>query len=230
MKQTILTSLILLMLILNACSSTSSDTQVASAPPNPDLPITPQLVIGTMKLEGTEQEVTSEQAAGLLPLWQVYSEMSVSDTTAQEELDALVEQIQGTMTTEQMKAITNMQLTPENIFTLMQEQGIDMGGGRGLSSEQIATAQASRGSGGGFTPPDGDVFVPSDGGGGGFAPPDGSGGFPGGAGQGTGGQSLSSEQIATAQAGRASGTGGPNRIPTGLIDLLIKYLEERASS
>ena len=212
MKKIILTTLMLLGLSLTACSPTSGGA-------NPDLPITTQLVVGTMKLDGTEQEVTSEQAAELLPLWQVYSELSVSDTVAQEELDALVEQIQDALTTEQMKTITDMQLTRQDTFALMQKEGINPGGGPGLSAEQIATAQAGRGSGSGFTPPDG----------GGFAPPDGAGGFPGGTGQGSGGQSLSPEQIATAQGGRASGVGDPNRIPTALIDLLIKYLEDRAS-
>jgi hypothetical protein len=228
MKKIILTSFMLLVLCLTACSPASSDTQVASDAANPELPITTQLVVGTMKLDGTEHEVTSEQAAVLLPLWQVYSELSVSDTAAQEEIDALVEQIQGTLTTEQMKAITDMQLTRQDTFALMQEKGINPGGGQGFSAEQIATAQAGRASGGGFTPPDGGGFAPPDGGG--FAPPDGAGGFPGGTGQGSGGESLSPEQIATAQAGRASGAGGPNRIPTALIDLLIKYLEDRAFS
>jgi hypothetical protein len=230
MKQIIRTTLMLLVLSLTACGPTSSEPQVASGAANPDLPITTQLVIGTMRLDGTEQEVTSDQAAELLPLWQVYSELSVSDTAAQKELDALVEQIQDALTTEQMNAITDMQLTRQDTFALMQEKGLNPGGGQGLSVEQIATAQAGRASGGGFTPPDGGGFAPPDGGGGGgFAPPDGAGGFPGGTGQGPGDQSLSPDQIATAQAGRASGAGGPDRIPTALIDLLIKYLGDRAS-
>lgn len=227
MKKLLITTLIFVMLTITACGTASGETGVDSdttgGPATGELPATTKLIIGMFKLEDTAQAVTAEQASELLPLWQVYSELSTSDTASQAEVDALFEQIEGTMTSEQMQAIESMQLTQEDTFAVMQEQGIAMGGGQDLSAEQIATAQAARNSGGGgFTPPDGGLPP------GGIPGGGGEGGFPGG---GQGGQSLNPDQIATAQAARGTGgSGGFNRVPPPLLNALIQFLEEKAGS
>lgn len=214
MKKLTLILITLLALTLSACGGASDSTGAATTsqtdPSAQTLSGASLLIIGTFKLEGTGQAVTSEQASELLPLWQVYQSLSTSDTAASEEVDALVEQIQTTMTSEQMQAIEEMQLTQEDVFALMQEQGIEMGAGPG--AERMATAQAG---GGGFTPPDG--------------------GFPGGGGPGQGpgdggGQGLTPDQIATAQASRGAGGVNPNRVPTALIEALIEFLQEKAGA
>ena len=216
-----ITILMVLMLTLTACGTASSGTQqAASGQPDRSLPIQEQILIGTFKLEGTSQAVTAQQAAQLIPLWQVYKDLSSSDTAAQEEIDGLVQQIQDTMTPEQMQAITDMNITRQDLFTVMQDQGITQGRGQANGNGQ----NGQNGNGGGF------VFGPPDGG-----PPGGFGGgepgrFPGG-GNGPGGQSFTPEQIATAQAARGQGDGfGSNRIPSGLIDALVQYLQGKADS
>ena len=201
--------LTLLALTLTACGASAS-TEAATAPqtggPNQTMSGLTLIIIGTLKLDGTEQAVTPEQAAELLPLWQVYKDLSSSDTAAQVEVDALAEQIEDTMTDEQMQAINAMGLTPQDMMTVMQELGLDMGRGQ-------------RPSGSGDTTQDG---------GGGFMPPDmGGGGAPG------GGQGLSQSQIATAQAARGAGggpVGDPNRVPSTLIDAIIEYLQTVAGT
>lgn len=135
-----------------------------------------RLIAGTFKLEDTDYAVTSEQAAELLPLWQVYSELSASDTAAQAEVDALFAQIQDTMIPEQRQAIQTMQLTQEDVFAVMQERGIEMGPGEG------------------------------------------------------GGQGLTPDQIATAQASRGAGSANPNRVPPAWIEALIEFLQEKAGA
>ncbi|PJH74752.1 MAG: hypothetical protein CO064_10305, partial [Anaerolineae bacterium CG_4_9_14_0_8_um_filter_58_9] len=60
----------------------------------------------------------------LLPLWQEYNELTRSDTAAQAEIDAVVAQIQETMTPQQVQAITDMKLTQQDEFSLMQELGL----------------------------------------------------------------------------------------------------------
>ena len=233
-KKIIIPFIILIALNLAACGSNAANdpslAMTTGETAGGTLPPLVQITIGVFKLENTAQAVTAEQAAELLPLWQVYQSMSTSDNAAQEELEALVEQLQDSMTSEQMNAISDMKLTQEDLFAVMQEQGLAPGGGQGLSAEQIATAQAGGGSGGGFTPPDGGGFGSP--GGGGFAPPDGAGGFPGGTGQGTGGQNLNPEQIATARAERSAGAGGGmfNRVPPMLVEAVIKLLETKAGS
>ncbi len=220
MKKLLLAISILLMLTLTACGASSTATPVpvtASDPAAGTLPATSQLVIGTLKLDGTANAVTAAQAAELLPLWQVYQSLSASDTAAPAEVDALLQQIQSTMTADQTKAIIDMQLTQQDVFTFMQEQGLSLGGGQSNSgTSQNGTSQSGgQQNGGGFAPPDGGM----------------PGGMPGGGpGQGTGGQSLSPDQIATAQAARAQSGGNLNRIPTPLVEALIQYLKEKAGS
>ncbi len=219
MKKITSSVLIIFMLTLTACGAASNGTQqAASGQAEGSLPIQEQVLIGTFKLEGTPQAVTSEQAAQLIPLWQVYKGLSTSDTAAQEEIDGLIQQIQDTMTPEQMQAIKDMNITRQDLFTVMQDQGITQGRGQGNGNSPSDQNE----NGGGF------VFSPPDGG-----PP---GGFAGGEpgrfqGGGQGGGSFTPEQIATAQAAREQGGGfGFNRIPSGLIDALVQILQKKADS
>ena len=219
MKKITLTIFIFLILTLSACGGTSNDINPASGPQGDfsagELPATTQLIIGTLKLEDTNQPVSAEQAAELLPLWQTMQVLSESDTAAQQETEALITQIQETMTPEQMQVITDMNLTQQDMMTLMQEQGLAAGPAGGQNNN----AQGGNPNGGGGFGPGGDEFPggPPQGGGPGGGP----GGFAGGQ-----GQNLSAEQIATAQAARQAG--GGNMIPSPLISALIEYLQEKA--
>lgn len=109
-----------------------------------------QLVLGTIQLEGTENAVTPGQAAALLPLWQALR----GGVTVQAEMTAVLKQIEGTMTSEQLGAIVAMQLTQEDLRAWMEEQGVGPGGGfpgadggQEVSPELRATRQAEFGSG-----------------------------------------------------------------------------------
>jgi len=128
MKKTIFFTLILT-LLLTACGgntepTTGTDNGTQSDPNSQDLPLATKLAVGTLKLEGTELAVAPDQAANLLPLWQVFNNLSSSDTAAPEEITAITAQIQETMTPEQMQAIEGMGLTNQDIFASMQELGI----------------------------------------------------------------------------------------------------------
>lgn len=219
MKKLTIATLTILILILTACGSASSSTpQIGPGSQAQTLPAATQLIVGIFKLDGTAQAVTAEQAKALLPLWQVYQDLLTSDTAAQEEIDALVEQVQETMTTEQMQAITDMNLTQQDVISVMQDQGMGISQRSNMGNGDGATTTG----GGGFAPPDGGF--PS---GGGFTPPDG--GFQGRPGD--GGQNLTPEQIATVQAARQQGSGGGGAfIPSALLDALIKLLQEKADS
>jgi hypothetical protein len=175
-----------------------------------ELPQSSALAIGTLKLEGTDQAVAPDQAADLLPLWQVLNSLTTSDTAAQGEIDAVIGQIQDTMTAEQLAAIETMELTGEDLFATMQELGLTTG--PQVNAE--GTPQAGSGFGNGQGPGGG---LP-----GGGAP----GGGPGG---GFGGGEVSPEQMATAQARRAE-NGGPgfgNRMMTPLVEAVIELLEAK---
>jgi hypothetical protein len=150
----------------------------------------------------------------------VLNSLSSSDTAAPEELTAITEQIQETMTAEQLQAIEEMAITSEDMFATMQELGL-------VNAPQVnasGTPQPGSGFGGGQGQGPGGGFVP------GGAPP--GGGPPdGGPGGGGGGQGLTQEQIATAQARRAEGGGGfGNRMLTPLVEAVIELLESKAGS
>ena len=104
-----------------------------------------QLMLGTIHLEETGNAVTPEQAQALLPLWQALQ----GGVTAQQEVAAVLKQIEGTMTSEQLEAIAAMQLTQEDLRTWMQDQGVVLRGspGEGVSSDARATRQAQFGEG-----------------------------------------------------------------------------------
>ena len=129
-------------------------------------------------------------------------------------IDGLVAQIQETMTAQQMQAITAMNLTRQDMFSILQTQG----GGTG-NNPQFGNTQNGNSSGNRNRNFGGGGFVPGAGG-----PPADGGGF--GGGQGFGGQNRSASQIATAQAARQTRAG--NRIPAPLINAVIELLKKKS--
>ncbi len=106
------------------------------------LPASNQLALGTLQLEETENAVTPEQAKALLPLWQAIQGGALQSNT---EVNAVIKQIEGKMTAEQLAAIAAIQLTAEDMSAWAQEQGLNMD----FSPEALATRQAERGGEGG---------------------------------------------------------------------------------
>jgi hypothetical protein len=121
---------LILSLLLAACGgaanqagSTTETTTSSSAQGSSSLSKVNKLLVGTLKLEDTDQAVTIDEASQLLPLWQAYRSLSSSQTAAEEEVDALLNQIQSTMTTDQVNAIEAMNLTNTDMLDLMQSMG-----------------------------------------------------------------------------------------------------------
>jgi len=198
---------------LTACGITQTDSPQAKD----SLPVATQLALGTLKLDGTEQAVTSEQANELLVMWQVYQELTSSYTAAQEEIDDLVDQIGETMTAEQKESISAMNLNQQDIFAIMQEQGVGM-----VQVRQNNGNGSSTQSGGGFVPPDGGMAGgPPDAGMASGAPPDG----------GMTGLDDAEPGVSTGQSqapAAGPGLGGSAGVPTVLVEALIQLLEQRA--
>jgi hypothetical protein len=202
-----------LALMLTACGGDASDSATpTTAEVRLDeeyadaLPVPSQLAIGTLLLEDTDGAVTAEQAAQLLPNYQMLQALQSSGTAAQAELDAVLKQIQEAMTSEQLTIIKEMQLTADNMLELMQERGL----GRGFAGGDSGTGGAGR-----FQPPAG--AAPGGGG------PDGGfgGGFRGGFG---GGGSNSSEEQQAAIGDRLNQFAG-----TAMTGMLVSLLQARAA-
>lgn len=128
-SQTSLIVIAILAILLAACNKSSSQTNStgsttsAGAQPEASLTQVNMLLVGTLKLEDTNQAVTKEEAAQLLPLWQAYLSLSNSQTAAEAEVEALLNQIEATMTAEQVQAIKAMNLTSTDMLDLMQSMG-----------------------------------------------------------------------------------------------------------
>lgn len=145
-----------------------------------------QLLLGSIKLEGTDLKITKEQANILLPLWTNFQTLSQSmmpargdmgqgqpnstpqpqtvDTAAQAQIDEIMKQIQSSMRPEQINAIAAMQITQEAAQTIMQEQGLTMGNPQQGSGGQQPQGTPPAGGPDG-QPPSGDQMgTPPDGG------------------------------------------------------------------
>jgi hypothetical protein len=160
------------------------------------------LAVGTIGLDGTENAVTPEQAATLITLWQAYQSMAYDDTTAQTELDALVSAISSAMTDSQRNAINSMDMSSDNIQTILST--VSFGGGMGQpnadSTPSVNAIDPSQMNNSGGMPSGG--------------PGDMSGGAPSGGGPGGGGGSAPSGGMPSGDMG-AMGGGGDMSSVTG---------------
>lgn len=113
------------------------------------------LAFGSLRLVETSTPITVEQAPEMLMLWQALDNLTNSGTSAEEEVNALLSQIELGMTNEQVAAINAMKLTQVDLQTWAKENGLTVGSGtgleqgsgqgRGMSPEARATKQAENG-------------------------------------------------------------------------------------
>jgi hypothetical protein len=219
---TILLPVLLLAALSAACSSTSAATPsigtgrafsggaggASGAGGTNPLPPASAYLVGTFKLEGTGNAVDEKTAAALLPLYQMLKELSSNNSTAQAEIDSVADQIKSTMTPAQVQAISAMNLTQQDLFSLIQQLG------SGNRTGGTARTPGAGGFNGGGGPPDG-----------GFGP----GGFgPGGGGGAAGGGTTNMNQSATLQAVRTQQAKAARLPNSALLDAMIQLLQQRA--
>ncbi len=152
-------------------SNGSSSSSTSSAPLNGTSTAGPsalQLAAGMLKLVGTSNAVTSQEATQLLPLWQSLQQIesampqgggprpqgtpgapqpNPTMMAMRQQVAAQIMVIENAMPPAQIQAITAMNLTGQDMLTAFQQAGITMGGpGRGGFGSS---------NGGTFTPPQG---------------------------------------------------------------------------
>jgi hypothetical protein len=135
----------------NSSGATSNGTPLAG-------PSGLQLAAGMLKLDGTSNAVTAQEASQLLPLWQSLQQMQTAgmsqatpgarpNSVMMQQTATQIALIEKAMPTAQLQAITALNLSRQDIFTVFQQAGITMGGpGQG---------GGFRSNGGTFTPPQG---------------------------------------------------------------------------
>jgi hypothetical protein len=210
------------MLVLTACSGSTSSASAQSSnsqrtQSSSTTTVTPEtrLALGTLKLEGTNQALTADQAKTLLPLWKAVKSLSANSASSPIEVQALFDQIKENMTVDQTQAIDKLDLSAENLRTIMTSLGIQ--GGAAGGGQRPSSTQSAGGANAGQQRQGGQNF----GGGGGGIP---GGGFPGGNG------GANTGQRSTTPGAGTNGTSTRNRVNPALVDAIIKLLEGRASS
>jgi len=187
-------------LTLTACASITGTPGTAPSGGGAagELPAQTKLILGTIKLEETENAVSAEQAAEIIPMFYVLQDLNESDTAAQKEIDGLVSQIQETLTDGQTQAIEAMSLSRQDMFAITQ----------GNSANTNTTEESTTGGGMGGPPEMGGGGMPG-------------GGMPGG-GMSTTGTTTASDD---ASARPAMDTSTPTALFDAIIKILEKKVQ-----
>jgi hypothetical protein len=155
MKKRMLVSLTIgLVLVLSACGS--KQTSAATATATTELSLEGRLLVGTIKLEDTNLAVSADQADQLLPLWETLASLESSGTAASQEIEAVISQIESTMSAEQLSSITAMNLIQQDLAAVdtgTSSTNSSVSGSASASSAQIPAAPGAAGAPGGGTPP-----------------------------------------------------------------------------
>lgn len=241
-KHTMIISILLLSaVLLSACSSngvesaaeaasevlaevgtqveeTQSGAQAGASETESDfsMPSAMQLALGTFMLEETDYAIDADQAQEILVLWKAVRSLTESETTAAEEIEAVLNQIGDSMTAEQMAAIEAMELSFQDMGAIAERLGLEFGGaGRfgDMTPEMQSTMEAMRESG----------EFPRGGQGGDFP-----GGGPGGGFGGEGGQlSPEARETAIAERGGFDRAGARLGLNPVLLDAIIDFLQAK---
>jgi hypothetical protein len=197
-----------LLLTLVACGGTSNSGTATNI--STSLTLEEELLVGTFKLESTDLGVSSDQASQLLPLWETLQSLAKSGTAASEEIDAVVSQIESTMSQQQVDAITAMKLTQQDLESELTAVGVSANSSDANSSSSTTSVQG---------------LANADSAGGGGAPPsDMNGGGPSGA---VTGQQLDPVQVSTAQVSSTQAAGTSSQTSSALISALVELLRKK---
>jgi predicted small secreted protein len=224
MKKSIYVITILAILsVLAACNQTTTAQSGMGGNTTP-LSTATQLLVGTFKLEDTDLAVSADQAKQLLPLWQTLQELSTSNTAADQEINAVVDQIKSTMTSLQMAKITAMKLTQQDIMSVMSQAGLSPNGAGATTTPMALNGfpGGNNSQGGGGTAGGGAQVGGAPAGG----PPSGGvpgGGMPFGGGMDPGVMGETGGASTTPQAIRQM----PNQVPAPLLNALIDLLQKK---
>jgi len=132
LKRVALVALVLILAVwLAGCATTSAASNDAAPAETDELPLVSELAVGTLALDDTDLAVDAEQAAALRPLWMAYISLSSDDAASSIETNALIDQVQETLTGEQIATIEAMDLSQADMMAVMEELGLEMGGGMG---------------------------------------------------------------------------------------------------
>jgi hypothetical protein len=203
-KWMFITIIISLVVALAACGSAQSANAAKSTATT--LSLEGDLLVGTFKLENTSLAINSAQASTLLPLWETLQSLASSNTTASQEVDAVVSQIESSMSADQVSSITAMKLTQQDLAATAIDTGTAATTAGSASTVKTSAAQLPAGAAAGGNPPS-DV----------------GGGIPGA----TDVQSASQAQTGSSQAVSTQAAGTTDQVSAAMIKALVALLQKK---
>jgi hypothetical protein len=214
MKKLLIAALLFsLCICLGACTnSNAAATPAASAS---TLSTEGRLLVGTIQLENTDQAVDAAQAATLLPLWETLQSLASSGTAAEAEVQAVVDQINSAMTSEQLSSITAMNLTVQDLLSASHQNEST------TSAASASTAGANKAQ----MPANSSGGAALSGGGPGGNPPSDAGSGPMNVSAGT--DTTGMGQAASTTAVNSPSNSASSQVPTALIGQLVELLKKK---
>jgi hypothetical protein len=152
-KTAIISIFLALVVVLSACGSstaaTSTTSQSQQITPS-SLTLQNKLGLGILKLEGTSLAVTADQANTLLPLWKAVKSLSSSNLTSAAEMTALYQQIEDSLTSDQVQSIKKLSLTQSELNNLIQQNTVTSTSSSSSSSSSAQSQDGGPGMDGGM--------------------------------------------------------------------------------
>jgi hypothetical protein len=127
---------------------TQTQNQLVSSPTPTNASIQPELAIGILKLEGTASAVTPNQARITFPLWQALKSLSINNNTSPAEMSAIFQQVESSLTSEQISAIAQISWRMSDLQALEKQYAVSNPNSSGLSGiglRKIALARQNLG-------------------------------------------------------------------------------------
>jgi hypothetical protein len=125
-SKVIISLFLFLGIILSACSSIQFPGLSKSTSSQANT--TTNLAVGTLALEESSLNITQEQATQLLPLWKAVKSLGSDSLASTAEINALYDQIEETMSSDQVQAI--QQMSQADLTAAMQKYQIAGGAGQ----------------------------------------------------------------------------------------------------
>ncbi len=150
----VISTFLLMIILLTACRSTtnsitdsnSSGTSGVSQNGEMNLTERTKLIIGMLEIEKTDLKITKEQAIQLLPEWKVLKNLLASDSASLVEIEALQNQIKGSLTSEQLEWIDKQSYTAGDYQSVLQEflpEGMAFGGNGSLTQAEMEARRST---------------------------------------------------------------------------------------
>ena len=154
-KMSIIITILLGLIVMAGCSLPFIGGSKAAVPANAanpqgqfdpaKMPVEQKLGYAILKMEGTPNAISADQAKTMLPLWQALKSLSTNANTTDTEINALYGQMKDTLNPAQTAEIEKISWTQSDLQALAAKYGIQFAqGGPGRSGTPAGTPSAQR--------------------------------------------------------------------------------------